>query len=133
MNESSVFVDEIKLFSATRWTLRHACFVRIDKNLGYCFTLQEVTLDAERNLVANVKGRVIGVNKKGRNFYFYFHLQLAITLHGQNYSLSKSLQSIRIPLVEGKRMGDAVTECLEKDRLVAHFELLWLIVELKRR
>ena len=132
MNEAAVVADKIKLFSANRWTLRHAGFVRIDENLGYCFTLWEVTLDTERNLVADAKGRIVGVSKKGRKFDFYFHLQLAITSCGQINSLSKTLQSVRMSLVEGKHMGDVVIECLEKDRSDAHFKLFWLKVEIKR-
>ena len=79
MNETAVVADKIRLFSATGWTLRHAGFVKIDENVGYCFTLWEVTLDTERNLVADAKGYIVGVSKKGRKFDFYFHLQLVIT------------------------------------------------------
>ena len=76
-----------------------------EKNLSYCFTLWEVTLDTERNLVTDVKGRIIGVNKKGRKIDFYFRLQLEITLCGQTDSLSKTLQSVRISLWKENAWG----------------------------
>ena len=82
--------------------MRHAGFTRIGENLGDSFTLWETTLDTERNLIADVKGRIVGVNQKSRKFDFFFHLQLEITLHSQEGALSKTLQSARMSLIEGK-------------------------------
>ena len=90
-------------------------------------------MDTEKKLVADVKGRIVGVHKKSRNFDFFFHLQLGVTMRSQTDSLSKTLQSVRMSLLEGKRMGDVVIECLEKDRSDDRFKLFWLKVEVKRK
>ena len=58
-----------------------------------------------KNPIADVKGRIVGVNKKSRKPDFCFRLQLGITFHSQTDSLSKTLQSVRMSLVEGKRLG----------------------------
>ena len=47
-NADAIASCKIKLFSATRWTLRHVGFIRTDQNLGHCFTLWELTLDVEK-------------------------------------------------------------------------------------
>ena len=91
-------------------------FVRIEENPGHFHAAWEITLDTEKNSLAEVKERIAGVNKKSRKFDFFFHLHLRIMLCFQNNALSKTLQSVRMSLVEEKQLGNVVIESLKKYR-----------------
>ena len=72
------------------------------------------------------------MSKKSRKFDFLFHLHLGVTLHSETDALSKTLQSAKFSLVEGKRLGNFVIESLQKDRDKERFKLFQELILFKR-
>ena len=73
VNADAITPCEATLFSATWWTLRYVGPIRMDDNLGHYCMLWELNLDSEKkNLMDDVKGHIVGVNKKSRKLDFVF-------------------------------------------------------------
>ena len=116
-------IEKIKTFICTRWTFWHLAFARIEENVNHLCKLWDNALDNDKGLPADVKARVIGVNKKSREFKFYFYLHLGILLDSQMDTLSLITQSKRMTLLEGKNLGALIVKHIKESRTESKFAL----------
>ena len=100
---------------STRWTARAKCYQKIIDIYDKIIELLGFSL-RERNLNAEVKGRVIGCLKQMKEFDFYYGLLLSQRLYALTDNLSKTLQNKNMPAIIGQRLARLTLSTLESMR-----------------
>ena len=116
---------KVQQFSFTRWTVRNRAFKAIRENYVYLLQLFEYCLDAERNMEAKMKARILGCKTQMETFDFFFGLQIGIDIYSMTEGLSKTLQGQKVSLLDGTRIALNVVKCLQNIRTDEAFNLFF--------
>ena len=122
---------KIRLFCATRWTVKAATLGSIIANYKCLQTLWESVLE-ERAADAEIMARIIGVNTKMQTFHYLYGLLLAEMIFRQTDNLSRALQGEQLSAADGQRLAQQVITTLRKLRSDRDFDLFFAKVEQKR-
>lgn len=115
--------------SATRWTVRAACFEKIFERYDALQKLWDVCLS--ESLESDIRSRIIGCQSQMKSFPFFFGLHLSHRLYSQTDNLSKTLQKEKMSALEGKRLADLTVKTLEGMRNEENFKLFYETVKKK--
>ena len=125
-NNKPVSLDKL---SATRWTVRAACFEKIFKRYAALQNLWDVCLSEK--LESEVRSRIIGCQAQMESFSFFFGLHLSHRLYSLTDNLSKTLQKEQMSALQGKKDADLTVQTLEGMRNEEHFKLFYDTVKKK--
>ena len=98
----------------TRWTVRASTYMKVLSNYDQLMTLWNVCLQG--SLDKEVRSRIIGCESQMKKFNFFFDLHLGHRLYSITDNLSKTLQSEKMPAIEGQRISRLTIKTFESMR-----------------
>lgn len=106
-DEKKTHYGNVRLFCATRWTVKAATLWTIIANYKCLQILWKSVLE-ERPADAEIMARIIGVNTKMQTSHYLFGLLLAEMILRQIDKLSRALQCEKLSTANGQRLAQQV-------------------------
>ncbi len=123
----SISAVGIRSFCPTRWTVKGASIGSILENYSVLKLLWEESL--EGSLLADIKGRIIGMKVQMSEFHLLFGLHLCERILKITDNLSVSLQAESMSAADGQAIAEKTIQTLKDMRSDSMLELFWKYVE----
>ena len=113
----------IKLFCATRWTVRAQCLNGVIGNFDDMQELWEWSIDNSSD--TEMKAQIRGVKVYSKKFSYCFSIHLAQLILGHTDNLNKTLQNTQMSAIDVQIISRATVKTLESMRNDENYGMFW--------